>query len=97
VCRVWYEAYFYILFRRNSVIKVSILSPRLYDIYINYFLTPAVYLALFADYTCMCVTDRKDAYVLRKLQRVLNLMESWCEHWNIKINEDKTYAICFSH
>jgi hypothetical protein len=24
-------------------------------------------------------------------------MESWCERWNIKINEDKTRAIYFSH
>jgi hypothetical protein len=24
-------------------------------------------------------------------------METWCEHWNIKINEDKTQGICFSH
>jgi hypothetical protein len=23
-------------------------------------------------------------------------METWCEHWNIKINEDKTQAIYFS-
>jgi hypothetical protein len=24
-------------------------------------------------------------------------MSAWCEHWNIKINEDKTQAIHFSH
>jgi hypothetical protein len=24
-------------------------------------------------------------------------MESWCELWNIKINEDKTQVIHFSH
>jgi hypothetical protein len=23
-------------------------------------------------------------------------METWCEHWNIKINEDKTQGIYFS-
>jgi hypothetical protein len=24
-------------------------------------------------------------------------MESWCERWNIKINEEKTQTIYFSH
>jgi hypothetical protein len=40
--------------------------------------------------------DRKEIYVLRKLQRNLTSMEAWCERWNIKINEDKTQAIYFS-
>jgi hypothetical protein len=59
--------------------------------------TPGVQLALFADNTCMYTTERKEGYVLRKLQRGLTSMEAWCEHWNIKINEDKTQAICLSH
>jgi hypothetical protein len=41
------------------------------------------YLALFADDTCLYATERKEAYVLRKLQRSLNAIETWCEHWNI--------------
>jgi hypothetical protein len=36
-------------------------------------------------------------YVLRKLQRDLDAIETWCERWNIKINEDKTQAVYFSH
>jgi hypothetical protein len=24
-------------------------------------------------------------------------METWCERWNIKINEDKTQGVYFSH
>jgi hypothetical protein len=35
-------------------------------------------------------------YVLRKLQRVLPSMESCCEKWGIKINENKTQFIYFS-
>jgi len=31
------------------------------------------------------------------MQHGLTLMESWCEHWNIKINADNTQAIYFSH
>jgi hypothetical protein len=33
--------------------------------------------------------------VLRKLQRGFGAIETWCEHWNIKINEDKTQAMYF--
>jgi hypothetical protein len=32
-------------------------------------------------------TDRKEVYVLRKLQRGLSAIETWCEGCNIKINE----------
>jgi hypothetical protein len=34
-------------------------------------------------------TDRKEGFVVRKLQRVLSSMKTWCERWNIKINEDE--------
>jgi hypothetical protein len=57
--------------------------------------TSGVYLALFADDTCMYTIDRKEGYVLRKLQRGLNSTEMWCKHWNIKINKDKTPAVWF--
>jgi hypothetical protein len=59
--------------------------------------TPGVYLGLFADDTCIYVTHHKEGYVLRKLQRGLSAIEMWCEHCNIKINEDKTRAMYFSH
>jgi hypothetical protein len=59
--------------------------------------TPGVNLALFADDTCLYATEHKEDYVLRKLQRGLNSMTAWCKQWNIKINEEKTQAIYFSH
>jgi hypothetical protein len=54
-------------------------------------------LALFANDNCLYVTERKECYVLRKVQRGLSSMSDWCERWNIKINEEKTQAIYFSH
>jgi hypothetical protein len=82
---------------RAGVSQGSVLAPTLYSLYINDTpRTPGVHLALFADDTCMYATDRKECYVLRKLQRGLNAMEEWCEKWNIKINEDKTRAVYFS-
>jgi hypothetical protein len=76
----------------------SVLSPTLFNMYIND--TPqaiSVHLAFFADDTCLYATERKEGYVLRKLQRGFNSMVEWSKSWNIKINEDKTQAIYFSH
>jgi hypothetical protein len=76
----------------------SVLSPTLYNLYIND--TPqtiGVHLALFADYICLHATDRKEGYIVRKLQRGLDSLVAWCERWNIKITEDKNRAIYFSH
>jgi hypothetical protein len=58
--------------------------------------TRGVHLALIADDTCLYATDWKEGFVVRQLQRGLNSVETWCERWNIKINEDKTRGIYFS-
>jgi hypothetical protein len=75
--------------RQGSILTLTLYSLHICDIP----KAPGVYLA-FADGTCtlMYATDRKDCYVLRKLQRCLNLIEAWCEHWNIKIYKDTTRA-----
>jgi hypothetical protein len=39
----------------------------------------------------------KTGLLLKKLQRGLSSMEAWCERWNIKINEEYTRWIYFSH
>jgi hypothetical protein len=83
---------------QEGVPQGSVLSPTLYTLYINDIpQTSGVNLALFVDDTCLYVTDRKECYVLRKIQLVLNSMVAWCERWNIKINKDKTRAIYFTH
>jgi hypothetical protein len=75
-----------------------VMSPTLYNLYINDTLqTIGVNLALFADDTSLHVTERKEGYVPRKLQHVPNSMVAWCKHWSIKINEEKTRAVYFSH
>jgi hypothetical protein len=58
--------------------------------------TTGVYLFLFADDTCLYAIDRKEGFVVRKLQRGLSSMETWYERWNIKINEDNSQRIYFS-
>jgi hypothetical protein len=74
-----------------------VLSPTLFNLYINDApQTHVVHLALFAEETCPYVTDRKEGFIVRKLQRGLSSREIWCERWNIKINEDKTQWVYFS-
>jgi hypothetical protein len=66
------------------------LSPTLYNLYINDApQTHGVHPALFADYNSLYSTDLKEGFVVRKLQRGLSSMETWCERWNININEEK--------
>jgi hypothetical protein len=84
--------------RQTREARDSVLSPKLYGIFINNTPgTPGVILGLFADDTCIHVTDRREGYVLRKLQRGPTAIETWCERWNIEIDVDKTKAFYFSH
>jgi hypothetical protein len=48
------------------------------------------------DDTCVYSTEKHERRVLNKLQRGLTAVGSWCQRWNIKINEGKTQAIYFS-
>jgi hypothetical protein len=73
-----------------GVPQVSVLFPTLFNLYINDApQTHGVHLALFADDTSLYATDLKEGYIVRKLQRGLSSMETWCERCNIKINEDR--------
>jgi hypothetical protein len=75
---------------KAGVPRGSVLSPTLFNKYINDMPQAiSVHLALFADDTCFYATERKEGYVLRKLQRELKSMAEWSKRWNIKINEDK--------
>jgi hypothetical protein len=57
---------------------------------------PPRHLDLFADDTCVYATEKHERRVLNKPQRDLTAVGSWCQRWNIKINEGKTQAIYFS-
>jgi hypothetical protein len=59
--------------------------------------TQGDYLVLFAYDTCIYNIDRELDYFLRKFQCDLTSIESWCEGWNIKINDVKFKAIYFSY
>jgi hypothetical protein len=60
-----------------GVSKNSVLSHTLYNMYINGVAqTPCVHLTLFADDTCLYVTNRKQGFAVRKLQRGLSSIET---------------------
>jgi hypothetical protein len=66
----------------------SVLVPVLYRLYINNATaTPGTHLALFVDDICIYETEKHERHVLCKLQRDLTAVNSWCERWNMKINE----------
>jgi hypothetical protein len=76
----------------------SVLSPTLCNMYINDApQTPGVYVALFVYDTYLYTADRKDGFVVRKLQCGLSSMETWCECWNVKIYKSKTQGTFSSH
>jgi len=81
-----------------GVLQGSVLAPTLYSLYINDTpQTPGVYLPLFSDDAGIYTTDRKEGYVVRKLQSGFTSLDSWCERWKMKINEDKDSGHDFSH
>jgi hypothetical protein len=78
---------------RTGVPQVSVLSPTLYNMYISDApQTPAVYLAFFADDTSLYAIEGKEGFVVRKFQRDLSSMKTWCKSYNIKINEDLHFS-----
>jgi hypothetical protein len=80
-----------------GVPQSSVLAPILYSVYINdASAASGNQLALFADDTCIFATEKHECHVLCKLQRGLTAVNSWCERWNIKINEGETQEMYFS-
>jgi hypothetical protein len=79
-----------------GVLQGQVLSSTMYSMYINDVTQiPGVFLPLFADDTCLYATNRKEGFILRKLQRGLSSMETWCERCNVKSKEEKTQEIYF--
>jgi hypothetical protein len=81
----------------TGISQGSVLAPILYSLCINHApAAPGTNLALSADENCIYMTEKHECHVLCKLQQELIAVNSWCEHWNIKINEGKSQVLHFS-
>jgi hypothetical protein len=79
---------------RAGVPQGSVLSPTLSTMFINDApQPPGVYLALFADDTCLYATDQREGFVVGKLQCGLSSMEIWCERWNITVCPQSPFGV----
>jgi hypothetical protein len=78
----------------------SILSPTLFNIYLNDIPTPkGCVKAIYADDTALKSTGGRHEIknIVKKLQNGLKTLEKFFSKWKIKLNHDKTEAILFSH
>ena len=74
----------------------SPLSPLIYIIYVNDYpeeIQEHSSLSQFADDTALWTSAFTRAYSIRKLQKSLNILESWCRRWRVKLNGDKSSLI----
>ena len=71
----------------------SPLSPLIYIIYVNDYpeeIQKLCSLSQFADDTALWTSAYTRSHSIRKLQRALNLLESWCRKWRVKLNGEKS-------
>ena len=74
----------------------SPLSPLIYIIYVNDYpeeIQELSSLSQFADDTALWTSAYTRSYSIRKLQKALNLLESWCRKWRVKLNGEKSNLI----
>ena len=75
------------------------MSPIIYIIYVNDYpesVKKECSLSQFADDTALWTSAYTRAFAMRKLQRALNELESWCRKWRVKLNGDKSSLIFIS-
>ena len=77
----------------------SCLSPLIYIISVNDLPTGeknGAYQFQFADDIAICCTGPNEMAAVRKLQRAVDDVESWCRKWRMKLNGDKSNLVILS-
>ncbi len=80
----------------NGTPQGSIVSPLLFSIKINGIVKDIQNLtgiALFADDGAIWKRGRNIAFLTKKMQQALNIVQDWAIQWGFRISEDKTKCI----
>ena len=75
------------------------MSPIIYIIYVNDYpesVKKECSLSQFADDTALWTSAYTRAFAMRKLQKALNELESWCRKWRVKLNGEKSSLVFIS-
>lgn len=83
----------------NGTPQGSIVSPLLFSIMINGMFKEVQNLtgvALFADDGTIWKRGRNIAFLTKKMQQALNIVQDWAVQWGFRISEDKTKCILFT-
>ncbi|PJE77995.1 hypothetical protein CI610_03074 [invertebrate metagenome] len=83
----------------NGVAQGSVISPTLFNIYINTLsqtLHNKTKLAQFADDGCIWSTGKNIRYLTKHIQTTLTAINEWANKWGFKPSKQKTIAMYFS-
>jgi hypothetical protein len=82
---------------RADVAQGGIISPVLFNLYVNDMPTPSQHfeLALYAEDTAVIATSRQPALLVWYLETYLSDLERWLSEWRIAINVSKISAMLF--
>ena len=83
----------------NGTPQGSVCSPLLFNIMINDIFSQVeqnVGKSLYADDGALWLRGRNVAYVNKKMQSVISIVETWANKWGFKLSVAKTQVICFS-
>jgi hypothetical protein len=82
---------------RAGVVQGVLVSPVLFNLYVNDILTPSrhVELAQYADVTDLVATSRNPSLLVGYLDAYLGRLERWLRDWKIAINVSRSIAVLF--
>ena len=81
----------------NGVPQGSVLSPTLFNIYINDIPLPPSHLTLFADDIAMWITGKRSIKMHKIIQSKISTIENWANTWGITFSNQKSIAIEFNN
>ncbi len=79
----------------NGTPQGSVCSPVLFNIMING-IFEEIGRSLYADDGALWIRGRNLSYLEKKMQKAIDIVESWTNQWGFRLSVAKTQVICFS-